>query len=211
MPYFLKSSYNLVKNTLVTLAISFYILFSTFSFADNKEINIKHVYGLLQEKKFKESIEQLNSLSLENNIKAQLLYSKILFSGDIVPQDFEKSYLWASSSFLAGSKKSIKIIEKLDNYLTEKQIKSIKDELKVFFEKRVFDKDKRAIIQLAKFYENYINPPDMIKAYTWYNIAVAKGIKTAKNKRNATLSELNEKDLLEAQTLSIKLFKKINN
>ena len=101
--------------------------------------------------------------------------------------------------------------DKLDNYLTEKQIESIKKKLKLFFEERVFNKDKKAIIQIAKFYESYIIPPEMINAYTWYNIAVAKGIKTAKNKRNETMSELNEKDLLEAQTLSIKLFKKLNN
>ena len=54
-------------------------------------------------------------------------------------------------------------------------------------------------------------PPDLINAYTWYNIAVAQGIKTAKPKRDEVLNNLDEKDLLEAQALSIKLFKKINN
>ena len=57
----------------------------------------------------------------------------------------------------------------------------------------------------------FTEPPDLIKAYTWYNVAVAKGIKTAKLKRNEILDSLNEKDLLEAQSLSIKLFKKIND
>ena len=33
---------------------------------------------------------------------------------------------------------------------------SIKDKLKNFLEKRAFINDKRAIIQIAKFYENYI-------------------------------------------------------
>ena len=44
----------------------------------------------------------------------------------------------------------------------------------------------------------------MINAYTWYNIAVAKGIKSAKAKRDEILNDLNEKDLLEAQSLSFK-------
>jgi hypothetical protein len=99
----------------------------------------------------------------------------------------------------------------IDAKNAESAEKIIKDKIKIFLEKRAFIKDKRAIIQIAKFYEGYINPPDMINAYTWYNIAVANGIKTAKNKRNEFLNELNEKDLLEAQTLSIKLFKQINN
>ena len=211
MSYLLKSNFVSARYFISVFLINFYLLSSSIAYSDNKKLEIDNVYKLLQEKNFIEGIEQLKLLSLNNDIKAQLLYSKILFSGDLTPQDFENSYFWASSAFLGGLKNSKKIIEKLNNYLTEKQIDNIKDKLKLFLEKRAFLKDKRAIIQIAKFYENYVNPPDMINAYTWYNIAVANGIKTAKNKRNETLSELNEKDLLEAQTLSIKLFKQINN
>ena len=103
------------------------------------------------------------------------------------------------------------IIEKLNEYLTEDKIKKIKENLRVFLETKAFDKDKRAIIQIAKLYETFLEQPDYVNAYTWYSIAVAQGIKTAKNKRDEILNELNEKDLLEAQTLSIKLFKQINN
>ena len=153
----------------------------------------------------------IKKLSLDNNIQAQLLYSKILFSGDLVPQDFEKSYLWATSAFLGGLKKSSTIIEKLDNYLSEEQISPIKEKLKEFLEKRAFINDKRAMIQIAKFYEKHLNPPDIVNAYTWYSIAVAKGIKSAKKRRNEVLKDLKEKDLLEAQKLSNKLFKQIKN
>ena len=190
---------------------SYVILLPHGSFANNEVIEIKKVYQLLQEKKFIESIDRLKKLSLNNNIHAQLLYSKILFSGDLVPQDFEKSYLWATSAFLGGLKKSSDIIEKLDNYLTEEQIKPIKETLKEFLEKRAFINDKRAMIQIAKFYEKHLNPPDIVNAYTWYSIAVAKGIKSAKKRRNEVLKELKEKDLLEAQKLSNKLFKQIKN
>jgi len=115
---------------------SYFILQPHSSFANNEIMEIKKVYQLLQEKKFKESVDKLKKLSLNNNIQAQLLYSKILFSGDLVPQDFEKSYLWATSAFLGGLKKSSAIIEKLDNYLTEEQIKPIKEALKEFLEKK---------------------------------------------------------------------------
>ena len=67
---------------------SYFVLQPHSSFANNEIIEIKKVYQLLQEKKFKESIDKLKKLSLNNNIQAQLLYSKILFSGDLVPQDF---------------------------------------------------------------------------------------------------------------------------
>ena len=191
--------------------IYFLYVVSSYSYADEKKQNIQNVYKLLQEKKFEEGIKNLQILSEQNDINAQLLYSKILFSGDLIPQDFEKSYFWGFSSLLGGLKKSSSILEKLDEYLTEKQIEEITKKLRDFLEKRAFSKDKKAIIQIAKLYENYTEPRDLINAYTWYNIAVAQGIKTAKPKRDEVIDNLNEKELLDAQSLSIKLFKKINN
>jgi len=179
--------------------------------AEVKNTEMQLIYKLLQEKKFKQGIQKLEVLSNKNNLNAQLLISKIFFTGDLTPQDFENSYFWASSALLGGLKKSQIILKNLDGYLTEKQINEIKEKLRTFLEKRAIGNDKRAIIQIAKLYENYLDQPDMVNAYTWYNIAVAQGIKSAKSKRDEVLNELSEKDLLEAQSLSIKLFKQINN
>ena len=208
---FLKSNYSFTKYPISILLIILCILGSSLSLAEVKNTEMQIIYKLLQEKKFKEGIQKLEVLSKKNNLNAQLLISKIFLTGDLTPQDFENSYFWASSALLGGLKKSQKILTKLDDYLTEKQINEIKEKLRTFLEKRAIDNDKRAIVQIAKLYENYLDQPDMINAYTWYNIAVAQGIKSAKSKRNEILNELSEKDLLEAQSLSIKLFKQINN
>ena len=181
------------------------------AFSNNEKIDIKNIHQLLKDKKFTETIKKLEELSLENNIKAQLLYSKILFSGDIIPQNFEKSYKWATTSSLGGLKGSSQILKKIKSYLTEEQLIPINEGIEQFLEKRAFINDKRAIIQIAKFYEKKSNPPEMINAYSWYSIAVAKGIKSAKKKRDSILKDLNEKDLTEAQKLSSKLFKQIKN
>ena len=181
------------------------------AFSSNEKIDIKNIHQLLKDKKFTETIKKLEELSLENNIKAQLLYSKILFSGDIIPQNFEKSYKWATTSSLGGLKGSSQILKKIKSYLTEEQLVPINEGIEKFLEKRAFINDKRAIIQIAKFYEKKSNPPEMINAYSWYSIAVAKGIKSAKKKRDSILKDLNEKDLTEAQKLSSKLFKQIKN
>ena len=208
----LKNDYNFAKYLISIFTIIFYIIItSPPTKGELKNTDLQIIYKLLQEKKFKEGIQQLNELSKKNNLKAQLLISKILLTGDLTPQDFENSYFWASSALLGGLKKSQIILENLDGYLTEKQINEIKEKLRTFLEKRAIDNDKRAIVQIAKLYENYLDQPDMINAYTWYNIAVAQGIKSAKTKRDQILNELSEKDLLEAQSLSIKLFKQINN
>ena len=198
-------------NKLLKIFIVYLLFVPSDLLANETKPSLKNIYTLLQEKKFEEGIKKLQTLSEENDINAQLLYSKILFSGDLTPQDFENSYFWGFSALLGGLKKSSNILEKLSEYLTEEQIREITTKLREFLEKRAFAKDKKAIIQIAKIYENFTEPPDLVNAYTWYNIAVAQGIKTAKPKRDEVLNNLNEKDLLDAQFLSIKLFKKINN
>ncbi len=194
----------------IFLFISFFSL-SGQTLAEENNKNLQNVYKLLQEKNFGHALKELEALCKENNVQAQLLYSKILFSGDLTPQDFETSYFWSSSALLGGLKQSNTIIEKLNEYLSEDKIGKIKENLRDFLEKKALNKDKRAIIQIAKFYETYLDSVDFINAYTWYSVAVAQGIKTAKNKRDEFMNELNEKELLEAQALSIKLFKQINN
>ena len=196
---------------LIKIIILSLLFVSSYSLANEKKQNLQNIYTLLQEKNFEEGIKNLQILSEQNDIDAQLLYSKILFSGDLTPQDFENSYFWGFSALLGGKKKASNILEKLNEYLNEEQIRDITTKLREFLEKRAYEKDKRAIVQIAKIYENFTEPPDLINAYTWYNIAVAQGIKTAKSKRDEVLNSLNEKDLLDAQSLSIKLFKKINN
>ena len=192
------------------MLISFFSL-SGQTLGEENNKNLQNVYKLLQEKNFKDALKELEVLCEGNDVHAQLLFSKILFSGELTPQDFESSYFWSSSALLGGLKQSNNIIEKLNEYLSEDKIGKIKEDLRVFLEKKALNKDKRAIIQIAKFYETYLEPVDFVNAYTWYSVAVAQGIKTAKNKRDEIISELNEKDLLEAQALSIKLFKQINN
>ena len=196
---------------LIKIIILSLLFVSSYSLANEKKQKLQNIYILLQEKNFEEGIKNLQILSEQNDINAQLLYSKILFSGDLTPQDFENSYFWGFSALLGGLKKASNILDKLSEYLTEEQIRDITAKLIEFLEKRAYEKDKRAIVQIAKIYENFTEPPDLINAYTWYNIAVAQGIKTAKSKRDEVLNSLNEKDLLDAQSLSIKLFKKINN
>ena len=200
-----------IKKKFIYIFTFLIFIFPQNSSANNEDMLIQKVHQLLQEKKFTESIDTLNELSQNNNIEAQLLYSKILFAGNIVPQDFNQSYFWANLALLGGLKKSSQLIEMLNNYLIEKQIEEIKENIKIFLEKRAFINDTRAIIQIAKFYETSMDPPDIFNSYSWYSVAVAKGIKSAAKKRDELLDQIDQKKILEAQELSNKIFKKIQN
>ena len=164
----------------------------------------------MNEKRFDDAISGLEVLSNKNRINAQYLFSQILFSGNIVPQNFEKAYFWSNVSNLGGFKKSQKIIKLIDNYLDEKQKIEINNDIKTFLEKLSMKKNKLAIIQIAKWHLELSEEIDYINAYKWYNVAVAIGIKSAAKRRDEIIDELSAEEIFDAQKKSNNIFKKIN-
>ena len=65
------------------------MIVSNTSYSNNHNNNLKNVYEHLRNKQFTEAINKLKDLSEKNKPEAQLLYAKILYSGEITPQDFE--------------------------------------------------------------------------------------------------------------------------
>ena len=187
------------------------IIVSNKSYSNNHNNNFEKVYDHLRNKQFSEAINKLKDLSEKNKPKAQLLYAKILYSGEITTQDFEMSYFWSNTSKLGGLKKSSNIISKLNDLIDEENKLKINEKIKMFLNKSALSGDKLAIVQVAKWNLELSPEPNFENAYKWYNIAVALGIKSAKIKRDEMIENIEKQRLFEIQKESIKIFNKINN
>ena len=186
-------------------------LFTNTLLGNNHDRYLKNVYEHLRNKEFSDAINELNKLSEKNIPKAQLLYAKILYSGEIVTQDFEMAYFWASTSKLGGVKKSSNILDKLNDLIDEENKIKINEKIKNFLNKLALSGNKLAIIQIAKWNIELSKEPNFENAYKWYNIAVALGIKSAKIKRDEMIDNIESQRLFEIQKESTNIFKKINN
>ena len=184
---------------------------SSYGSSHNSNKNIKDVYEHLKNNQFSEAINELKNLSEKNKTEAQLLYAKILYSGEITTQDFKMSYFWANTSKLGGLKDNSKILDKLNNLIDNEHKSKINEKIKVFLEKLSLSGNKLAIVQIAKWNLELSPEPNFENAYKWYNIAVALGIKSAKIKRDEMIENIQSQRLFEIQKESIKIFNKINN
>ena len=187
------------------------IIVSNKSYSNNHNNNLENVYEHLRNKQFTEAKNKLKDLSEKNKPEAQLLFAKILYSGEITTQDFEMSYFWANTSKLGGLKKSSNIISKLNDFIDEENKLKINEKIKIFLNKSALSGDKLAIVQIAKWNLELSPEPNFENAYKWYNIAVALGIKSAKIKRDEMIENIEKQRLFEIQKESIKIFNKINN
>ena len=193
------------------LLILYLIIVANKSYSNNHNNNLENVYEHLRNKQFTEAINKLKDLSEKNKPEAQLLYAKILYSGEITTQDFEMSYFWANTSKLGGLKKSSNIIIKLNDLIDEENKLKINEKIKLFLNKSALAGDKLAIVQIAKWNLELSPEQNFENAYKWYNIAVALGIKSAKIKRDEMIENIEKQRLFEIQKESIKIFNKINN
>ena len=184
---------------------------SSYGSSHNSNKNIKDVYEHLKNNQFSKAINELKTLSEKNKPKAQLLYAKILYSGDITTQDFEMSYFWANISKLGGLKKSSVILNKLNDIIDDENKLKINENIKLFLNKLANSGNKLAIVQIAKWNLELAPEPNFENAYKWYNIAVALGIKSAKTKRDEMIQNIENQRLFEIQKESIKIFNKIIN
>ena len=201
-----------ISNIVHFFLLTFYlIIVSNKSYSNNHNNYLENVYEHLRNKQFTEAINKLKDLSEKNKPEAQLLYAKILYSGEITTQDFEMSYFWANTSKLGGLKKSLNIISKLNDLIDEENKLKINEKIKIFLNKSALAGDKLAIIQIAKWNLQLSPEPNFENAYKWYNIAVALGIKSAKIKRDEMIENIEKQRLFEIQKESIKIFNKINN
>ena len=194
-----------------TLALNLMIATNSYGNSHNSNKNINDVYEHLKKNQFFEAINELKNLSEKNKSKAQLLYAKILYSGDITTQDFEMSYFWANISKLGGLKKSSVILNKLNDIIDDENKLKINENIKLFLNKLAVSGNKLAIVQIAKWNLELAPEPNFENAYKWYNIAVALGIKSAKTKRDEMIQNIENQRLFEIQKESIKIFNKIKN
>ena len=193
------------------LLIFYLLVVTNTSYGNSHSNNLKVVYEHLRNKQFPEAINKLKNLSEKNKPNAQLLYSKILFSGEITTQDFEMSYFWANTSKLGGLKKSSNILNKLNDLIDDENKLKINEKIKIFLNKLALSGNKLAIVQIAKWNLEISPEPNFEDAYKWYNIAVALGIKSAKIKRDEIIKKIENQRLFEIQKESINIFNKINN
>ena len=200
-----------ISNIIYFFVLTLYLIIISNKSYSNNHNNLENVYEHLRNKQFTEAINKLKDLSEKNKPEAQLLYAKILYSGEITTQDFEMSYFWANTSKLGGLKKSSNIISKLNDLIDEENKVIINEKIKMFLNKSALSGDKLAIVQVAKWNLELSPEPNFENAYKWYNIAVALGIKSAKIKRDEMIENIEKQRLFEIQKESIKIFNKINN
>lgn len=137
---------------------------------------------------------------------AQYNLAVLYVRGEGVLQSDRAAFYWGWMARIYGIAEAAQLIDILTPRLTEDARHEIGDRLRAELHQRVDGGDTRAMLGLARVYEELQETPDLQTAYAWRVIAATLGVADAALLRDATALMLDDDTRLSAQEDATRLF-----
>ena len=167
---------------------------------DTSTATFNEAMQAVKDKNFRHAAK-LFALQAENNQHdAQYNLAILLEAGKGVPQDFTKALIWAWSAQLGGIEAAGELAEDLTGYLPEKSIEEVRGEVRARLEARIKAGSADAVSQFASFHLQMLDEPDYEKAYIWFSISTALGLKGTLEARDDARDNVEDERLVDLQS-----------
>ena len=160
----------------------------------------------IREKQFVEAFDIFVRLAEAHDHDAQFNTAVLLRKGIGRPSNYPEALKWAWLAELGGNLRAAELRAELISLIPEEELDRVRNQVKAVLQSRMDAGDSLVILQMANFHLSVLAEPDYKNAYAFQLLAAAINIKTAGSLRDEIESELEPKDLVEAQTIAKKLF-----
>ena len=162
-----------------------------------------------KKKNYNDALLEFIKLSELGDADSQYNLAYLYYKGLGTPQNFNKSLYWAWASQLSGEKKAGAIVKSSLYLLSDDEVLVVREDLRVFLDKRVFNGDTKAIIPLAKWYIFVSEEKNLGKSYLWYSVGTAFNIENSMRKRDLIMNELEQSEINQLQNEAQEIYQKI--
>ena len=177
---------------------------------DTSTATFNEAVQAVKDKNFRHAAN-LFALQAENNQHdAQYNLAILLEAGKGVPQDFTKALIWAWSAQLGGIEAAEELAEDLTGYLPEKSIEEVREEVLARLEARIKAGSADAVSQFASFHLQMLDEPDYEKAYIWFSISTALGLKGTLEARDDARDNVEDERLVDLQSEAGTIYESLN-
>jgi len=160
----------------------------------------------IREKQFVEAFDIFVRLAETHDHDAQFNTAVLLRKGIGRPSNYPEALKWAWLAEMGGNLRATELRAELMALIPEVELDKVRNQVKAVLQSRMDVGDSLAILQMANFYLSVVAEPDYKNAYALRSLAAAINIKAAGTLRDEIESELEPEDLVEAQTIAMKLF-----
>ena len=160
----------------------------------------------IREKQFVEAFDIFVRLAETHDHDAQFNTAVLLRKGIGRPSNYPEALKWAWLAEMGGNLRATELRAELMDLIPEEELDKVRNQVKAVLQSRMDVGDSLAILQMANFYLSVVAEPDYKNAYALRSLAAAINIKAASTLRDEIEPELEPNDLVEAQTIAMKLF-----
>ena len=163
----------------------------------------------VKDKNFQLAVNLFETAASRSEYEAQYNLAYLLRHGKGRPQNYADALYWVMLAQLVGIELAEKLAEEIEDRLTEKQLESVLEKVKVHLEDRIETGEFEAIPQLAYYYHALLPEADFEKAYLWYAIAVALDLQEVIELRNDMEDKIESEQIAVLQTQTTDIFNRL--
>ena len=155
---------------------------------------------------YAEAIAGFRPLAEHGAADAQFNMALLLKAGLGQPRNYLEAYYWAVLSDLGNERRAQAMVSELSEFLPVEARAGVYDRLLARLEVQLEAGERSAIMKYARLYAEFLEEPDLERAYIWYSIAQALGIRGGADGSAALSDQLEPDALIAAQTKAAAAF-----
>ena len=177
---------------------------------DTSTATFNEAVQAVKDKNFRHAAKLFALQAEKNQHDAQYNFAILLEAGKGVPQDFTKALIWAWSAQLGGIEAAEELAEDLTGYLPEKSIEEVREAVRARLEARIRAGSADAVSQFASFHLQMLDEPDYERAYIWFSISTALGLKGTLEARDDARDNVEDERLVDLQSEAGTIYESLN-
>jgi TPR repeat protein len=155
---------------------------------------------------YSEAIAGFRPLAEHGAADAQFNMALLLKAGLGQPRNYLEAYYWAVLSDLGNERRAQTLVSELSGFLPVEARARVYDRLLARLEAQLEAGERAAIMKYARLCAEFLDETDSERAYIWYSIAQALGIRGGAAGSAALSDQLEPDALIAAQTKAADVF-----
>ena len=201
------------KKLLITIIFFFLSLIpvkSTLSDITTSNVTFAEAVQAVKDKNYQHAVNLFELQAFAAQHDAQYNLALLLQSGKGRPQNYQQALFWSWSAYLGGIALAEELSDDLMGLLPEDSLKVTREKIVETLQDQIEAGDRSALMELALFYKEVAEEPNLEEAYMWYSIASAFLIEGAISERDEAASSIEPKLIVELQDRAGKIFDKLS-
>ena len=188
------------------------MIYAKMTLADITTSNVTFAEAVqaVKDKDYKHAVNLFELQAFAAQHDAQFNLALLLKSGKGRPQNYQQALFWAWSAYLGGIALAEELSDDLMGLLPEDSLKVTREKIVETLQDQIEAGDRSALMELALFYKEVAEEPNLEEAYMWYSIASAFLIEGAISERYEAASSIEPKLIVELQDRAGKIFDKLS-